>query len=487
MSSKSAANRPARWSLAARLTAWYGGSAFLLISAATGFLYWALVSNLDRADDQFLVDKIRFLGVLLRNRSDDLPGLRQEVEWEWSTSRYAQFYVRILDETGRAIIESPGMSKYLAPEQFPGAGPVETEPGPGAEIHSTAGKSFRVLAARAGLGPSGGPPRTIQIALDRSYEEDLLAGYRRNLWLVLGVAFGACALAGYQIARRGLRPVAEITAMARRIRSTNLQERIEGASLPGELSLLASTFNEMLDRLEEAFTRLARFTADIAHELRTPVNNLRGEAEVALGKARSPEEYREVLGSCLEECGRLARTIESFLFLARAESPAATIAAEPVDVGRELATARDFYEPAAAEAGVSLHLTAPDGIRTTLDRTLFQRAIGNLVANALAHTRSGGAITLTAARNDGAVHVQVADTGCGIAREHLPFVFDRLYRVDQARSAAAGGVGLGLAIVKSIATLHRGSALIDSRLGEGTCVTLVFPVERPADDAQNLA
>src|SRR5262249_7366571 len=148
----------------------------------------------------------------------------------------------------------------------------------------------------------------------------------------------------------------------RRIRSTTLHERVELAGLPAELSVLAGTFNEMLDRLEESFTRLARFSADIAHELRTPVNNLRGEAEVALGKARAPEEYREVLGSCLEECGRLSRIIDSLLFLARAESPETQIAREWIDVGRELAVVRDFYEAAAGEAGVTLRLAAPQGI-----------------------------------------------------------------------------------------------------------------------------
>src|SRR5262249_9572489 len=196
------------------------------------------------------------------------------------------------------------------------------------------GKSVRILSARAAVGGRAENDRVIQVALDRTYEEDLLAGYRRNLWIVLGAALLVCALAGYRIAQRGLRPVAQITEMARRIRSSTLDERIEASGLPAELSALAGTFNEMLDRLEESFNRLARFSADIAHELRTPVNNLRGEAEVALGRSRSAAEYREVLGSCLEECARLARIIDSLLFLARAESPETQLAKEPLDVGQ---------------------------------------------------------------------------------------------------------------------------------------------------------
>jgi two-component system heavy metal sensor histidine kinase CusS len=208
----------------------------------------------------------------------------------------------------------------------------------------------------------------------------------------------------------------------------------------------------MLDRLEESFKRLARFSADIAHELRTPVNNLRREAEVALGKSRSAEGYREVLGSCLEECARLSRIIDSLL-----------------------------YEAAAAEAGVTLRLICSDGMVANLDRTLFQRAVGNLVANALAHTPAGGIVTVAAGREDGAVTVNVTDTGCGIPEAHLPHVFDRFYRVDDARSTATGGVGLGLAIVKTIAGLHHGSAMIKSEVGKGTRVTLAFPYGGSAD------
>src|SRR5262249_16434652 len=152
-------------------------------------------------------------------------------------------------------------------------------------------------------------------------------------WLVLGIALVVCAFAGYHIARRGLRPLVEITATTRRIRSTTLSERLAGHGLPAELGELAATFNEMLDRLEGAVARLGRFSADIAHELRTPVNHLRGEAEVALSRPRSPEEYREVLGSGLEECVRLTRLIDSLLFLARAEVPETQITLEPLDVG----------------------------------------------------------------------------------------------------------------------------------------------------------
>jgi two-component system heavy metal sensor histidine kinase CusS len=167
--------------------------------------------------------------------------------------------------------------------------------------------------------------------------------------------------------------------------------------------------------------------------------------------------------------------IDNLLLIARAESPQTRIARDRVDVARELETVREFYQAAAAEASIRLEVNAPTEIDAELDGALFQRAIANLVANALAHTPAGGTITLAARRDGNGVHVEVADTGTGIPPEHLPHVFDRFYRVDAARSRDAGRVGLGLAIVQGIATLHRGSASIASEVGKGTRVCLTFP------------
>jgi two-component system heavy metal sensor histidine kinase CusS len=466
---------PSSLSLATRLTAWYGGSAFSLIAVTTAFLYWALISNLDREDDEFLADKVNILRVLLRDRLEDSRMLKEEVEWEPTARQYGQVYVRILDRTRRTVLETPGMRASLPVEAFPNTADGTTESARGIDWTSATGASFRLIAARiTGQGATTGSTE-IQVALDRTREEELLARYRRYLWLALGLSLVLCMIAGYQIARRGLRPLRKITEAAGRIRSTTLHERMETAGLPGELAFLAGTFNEMLDRLKESFERLERFSADIAHELRNPVNNLRGEAEVALGKSRSPSEYREVLSSCLEECGRLSRMIDNLLFVARTESPQAQMAWESADIGKELASIREFYEAAATEAGIDLVIKASPGLIADVDPALFQRAIGNLVSNALAHTPSGGVITVAASADDASVRVDVWDTGEGIPREHLPHVFDRFYRADKARATGAGRVGLGLAIVKAIATLHGGTATITSEVGKGTRASVSFP------------
>ena len=160
--------------------------------------------------------------------------------------------------------------------------------------------------------------------------------------------------------------------------------------MPAELHQFAGAFNQMLDRLEGAFDRLSRFSADIAHELRTPLNNLRGELDVAMEKNRSPAEYAEMIGSSLEECARLGRIIDSLLFLARAEDPQMQIDRETFDVVEEMARVREFFEALAQESGVLIQAGQNGPVSVRLNRPLFQRAIGNLVSNALAHTPAGG-------------------------------------------------------------------------------------------------
>ncbi len=470
------------WSLAARLTACYAATSFLLVLLSSGFLYRVLVNNLDREDDEFLADKVRILQALLWEKPDDAQALRQEVEWERRASLPERYKLRVLDDGGTTILESPGMSDLLGPNLFPEPPAFGHALGPGVDVRAPGGRSFRVLTARAAVGPPPAVARVLHVALDRTAEEELLTRYRARLWIVLTLAIALCAAAGHQIARRGLRPVAAMSETASRIRSTSLRERFELPGLPAELFLLAGAFNEMLDRLETSFQRLTQFSADIAHELRTPVNNLRGEAEVALDKTRTPDEYRDVLGSCLEECERLARLIDSLLFLARAEDPQTQIERRPLDVTRELETVRAMYEATAVEAGVQWTVVADCAAHAELDRALFHRAVGNLVANALAHTGPGGSIRLAASFDGAALRVEVSDTGSGVPPEHLRKVWDRFYRADAARSGESGRTGLGLAIVKSIVTLHGGSVEMTSEVGRGTSVSLRFPLSRAPDD-----
>jgi two-component system heavy metal sensor histidine kinase CusS len=415
---------------------------------------------------------------MLRERPDDWDALHEEIELESAARKYEHFYVRLLDSRNQVLLMTPGMEQLdLSKFNAPSGGQSERA----FPMKGGHGQRFRATSVTA---PVGSPPATtdtIQIAIDISDKEQLLAAYRLWFWTILTASAVIFPLIGYRIARHGIRPVEEMATTARHISSTNLRERIRTAGYPFELASLAGTFNEMLDRLEESFERISRFSADIAHDLRTPVNNIRGETEVALARARSADEYRDVLGSCLEEAVRLSELITDLLFLARAESPLTHLRREPVDVGQLLNGVCEYYEASAAENGISLTTAFGEKpVIAEVDRTLMQRAVGNLVSNAVAHTPAGGSVTLGANAEATAIRIEVFDTGAGIPAEALPRVFDRFYRVDSSRSKASGGTGLGLAIVQSIMVLHGGKAEITSQPGQGTRVTLHMPTSTAA-------
>lgn len=472
-SSESARQRVHR-TLAFRLTAAYSLGGLLLVLLATAGLYIVLRTELDRSTDLFLADKIHVLRTMLQERPDDRNALQEEIELESSARRYQQFYIRLLDEHGMPVMITPGMESKLDLAEL--VSRTRSRPEHSVSMAGTNGRPFRVASAAASLGTRPDSIDTIQIAIDNSQEEELLARYRSWFWAILLATSVVFPLVGYRIARHGIRPVEEIAATARRITSTNLRERIRAEGYPLELAALAGTFNEMLDRLEESFERISRFSADIAHDLRTPVNNIRGEAEVALARARTVDEYRDVLESSLEEAVRLSDLIGDLLFLARAQSPPTELHRERVNVGELLCTVRDYYEATASEGTISLVVREnAEPLTAELDRSLVLRAVSNLVSNSVAHTPPGGSVTLAAAADGVRILIEVSDTGVGIPPEALPRVFDRFFRVDPSRSKASGGTGLGLAIVQSILTLHGGSAEITSQLGRGTSVTLRMP------------
>lgn len=479
MSSKPSSRVPAalrpRRTLAFRLTAAYSLVGLLLVLLATASLYIVLRTELDKSTELFLADKLHVLRTILRERPNDRDALREEIELETAARQYQQFYIRLLDDHGVPILTTSGMAEQLDVAEL--IRRTRNRPEYSVSMTGFHGRPFRVASATAWAGSSPARGDMIQIAIDTSQEAELLRRYRWWFWAILLASSVLFPLLGYWIARHGIRPVEEIAATARNITSTNLRERIRAEGYPSELALLAGTFNEMLDRLEKSFERISRFSADIAHDLRTPVNNIRGEAEVALARARTMDEYREVIESTLEEAVRLSDLIGDLLFLARAESPLTDLRRERINVGKLLGAVRDYYEASASDGGISLVADEGGGpVVAELDRALMLRAVSNLVSNAIAHTPSGGTVTLGARAEGGAIRIEVSDTGAGIPTEALPSVFDRFFRVDPSRSKASGGTGLGLAIVQSIMTLHGGHAEITSQFGHGTCVTLRIPV-----------
>lgn len=435
----------------------------LLVASATAFSYYVLVSSFEREDEQYLRDKIA--GVVQRLRQEVEPV--ESVIEDWSRRDYPpsplKVEMRLLANDGQVLATTFGASDAQWPVWNDAVD---------SNVESILGQ-WRILTTRIPLGEGG--DLILQATLDRREEEQFLIRYRKQLYLVLFVAATASAAGCYWLMRRGLRPLGELSSLASGVGLHRMNERLTPSQYCVELADVAHTFNAMLDRMEQWFQRLNRFSGDIAHELRTPLNNLRGEVEVILQKPRTKIEYVDALGSCLEEASKLSHLVDSLLFLARSESPQADLKRDSLDLASELLKIQEFYGAAAEEAGVSLK-TEVTFAPLLADRTLFQRAIGNLVTNAISHTPPGGQIVVMACLDNGHVNVSVTDTGCGIDSKHLPRVFDRLYRVNESRGSQ--GFGLGLTIVKSVLTLHGGSVEIASTPGEGTIVSTLWPTDK---------
>ncbi|HWL08503.1 MAG TPA: heavy metal sensor histidine kinase [Planctomicrobium sp.] len=464
------------WSLAMILTSYYSLSAFLIVLLTVLCLQWSMTSKLNRKSDQSLVDRGRLLQTLIQELKSDISSLLNVIGRPPDVDLLPQYLIRVTDAAERTIAETPGMALSAPTQQFP---PPSEFTAPEVRDIKSANRVLRLFAANVETGNSDQGVWRVQIALDRTQEEEVLRQYHANSRLALVLAFVACLGVGYWIAQRGMRPLRDVSFAAESIQVSNLNQRLETEGMPLEIQQMAQTFNQMLSRLERSFARLSQFSADIAHELRTPVNNLRGELDVVLDRKRSPDEYAETIGSALEECDRLTRLIESLLFLARAEHPETQIERSSCQLGRELHTIRDFFFDQAEEAGITILVEADESLETELNRPLFQRAIGNLVMNAITHTPDGGTIILRGLRQGQTALIEVQDTGCGIPEAHLPHLFERFYRVDPSRSQISGGVGLGLAIVKGVVELHSGAIHVISTPNVGTCFQLTIPAFSP--------
>jgi len=459
--------------MATWLTLFYTASVFMLLLVAAALLYFGLERSMRREDRDFLSHKMQVLTTILQRRPLDRAGLDQEVleEAEISSHSQAPFSLRVLERDGQVIVETPGMAAQLPPSVFPQARSGEA---PSQRWRSSHELRFLLASMQVPSAAATQPAWHIQAALNVSAEERLLQAYRRDIALVLVAGLLLAAAIGAWITRRGLRPLADITRTIESIGVQELQERIVPGPWPQELVSLAGSFDRMLDRLQESFERLSQFSADLAHELRTPINNLMGEAQVALSRSRSAPEYARVLHSALEEHARLARMIDSMLFLAQADRARTALAPVALDARAELQAVADFYQALADEQGVELVCEGSGSVMA--DAMLLRRALSNLLSNALKYTSRGGCVTLRAVpavAGEPAV-LSVIDSGSGIPVEHLPKLGDRFYRVDPARTESFRGAGLGLAIVKSIMSLHGGSFVIASTEGQGTTASLVF-------------
>ncbi len=461
MSSKATEPR----SIASQLVLLFTPAAAALLCCGLGVLYWIVVRHALAEDRAVLTDKVQAVQSDLRSANG--PQLLSREFRVAQTGERTAYWVRVLDAGGRAVAESPGMNRHLPAKLFglpQSSASVEMKP----RTYQAAGRLFSLVSVAT---EAHGQRYAVQVAQDRSVDEQFERQFGLLVAVVLVCSILASILIAITVAQRGLRPLGAMTRSLQRVGPNRLHERVPPEGWPRELQPVAVAYDDMLDRLEDSFTRLSQFSADLAHELRTPLANIRGEAEVALNRPRSPDEYKAVIESSVTECERLSSIIDNLLFLARAEAAEGKVHPTLFDGHAALEKIVAYNDAIAEERNLTIQCVGKG--RVYADPILFGRAASNLVDNAVRFTPDGGRITITLATDTSGAKITVTDTGCGIPAEHMPRIFDRFYCVDPARSSE--GTGLGLALVKSIAGLHGGSISAESVAGKGTTMTLGFP------------
>ncbi len=442
-------------SLGLRLTALFACTNLVLLAALAWIQYRTLATDLAQEDDQLLLETLAAAGRGVAIGDSAVLPLSALGPW-----------VREVSADCR-VVSGPRLSLGPPPSCTSATGSAPTF----RTWHSPTGSIWRIASITSAH--RGG--RVREVLLDRWTDEQTLRRYRRELVLALPLAFVLSATMGYAVARSGLAPLRLLAERMVTIRLESSDQPARMPRAPAELQTVTESFDAMLDRLRAGYARLTQFASELAHELRTPVHVMRQQAEVALLADRSPEEYRDALRSTLEELDDLQRLIEDTLFLARAEDPNAGLVRRLLVVRAELQDVAEYLEPVAGEEGVSIAIEAPGQLSLEADRMLLRRALVNLVTNAIRHTPNGGKITLRGAEADGAIVIQVQDTGEGIPPADLSKVFDRHFRGATLRSGTPTGAGLGLSIVQKIIRLHGGTVDIASEVDRGTCVTLAIP------------
>ncbi|MFG0324997.1 heavy metal sensor histidine kinase [Pseudomonas sp. zjy_15] len=318
-------------------------------------------------------------------------------------------------------------------------------------------------------------PVKVMMSLNRADDNALLQAYLHSTLLALPLLLVLIGAGAWWLMQRGLKPLRHFRRIAGQVSAQDLQHRLPATCLPQELAELAGSINVMLDRLDQGVRQLSQFSDDLAHELRTPLGNLMGKAQVTLARERDNANYREVLEDSIEELTRLNRIINDMLFLAQVSQPHTQVALKPLALADEAARVVELFAYSAELKEIELSV---QGWGTAQgDRLMFQRALSNLLSNAIRHSPEGKPIALRIERSGSEVRLSVENQGPGVAEEQQSRLFERFYRVGSGRSRLEGGTGLGLAIVKSIMQLHGGRVEVSSCPLGPTRFTLVFPAE----------
>ncbi len=473
---ESAAESAPRRSLALtlRLVAGYTLVALATLSVGGWFLHRGLLQSFHAEDADMLSGHIARLRADVRKRPADLHEAEEHISASADQTQVEKIYGTLLDSSGRVLLRSRGAEALAPPPEAYPAAVSPNEKLSGVNEWRSPGGALCFIAVAEVERHKGQPPLIYQVVMEATHVEAWMMNFRRQLMVVVGVGTLASSLLAWFITRRGLTPLRDITASVQRVTASGLEEQLGARAWPAELSTLAAEFDKMLARLRDSFERLSQFTADAAHEFRTPMNNLMGATSLTLSRDRTPDDYRRTLEANFEEYERLSRMVESLLFLARAEHAGSGLHKQFLDAVGAARSVIDFFSALAEEKDVTLTVSGVTALHA--DETLFRQALTNLVSNAIRHTPPGGhvSITLSTAADGGAI-VAVQDTGSGISPGHLPYVFERFYRADASRTGSTSGAGLGLSLVQTLMTLHGGTVTAESESGQGSVFTLRFP------------
>ncbi|KAB0599104.1 heavy metal sensor histidine kinase [Castellaniella defragrans] len=465
-------------SLAVRLTASIG----VVITAVLLSFGWMVERSINQHFIQQDVDELNAAAQALRHALALLPPDKDDEAPPLAQAAIGQHNVhyRITLSDGSLLYQSPDID--LTP--FAGTlAPVQSITADTLSTWKNRSETFRGAAIRVlGKREAGAEPMIVTVATRIDFHLRYLEDFRRTLGLITLAACLLALFASWCAVLRGHAPIRRLSREIQAIQSDQLHVRLNLDTVPGELTELAGAFNQTLGRLEDVFKRLSEFSGDIAHELRTPITNLRTQTEVALSRTRTVEQYREILYSNLEEYERMARMVDDMLFLAQADNKLLKPESAAIDLYAEIEMLFDYFGAWAEDRHIDLRLKG-EPVGTVGDRPMIRRALSNLLANAIQHTPARGTILVQLHRKEGAIEIQIRNPGPSIPAEHIPHIFERFYRPDASRQRTGGGIGLGLAIVRSIIEAHSGTISVISTT-EATEFQILLPAS-PEGSTQN--
>jgi len=449
-------------SLTVRLTFFFTLTAAAVVAALAFLVIAASERHFVELDHTTLLDKQRLIeDVLARaNSAEDAQWLLGE-----ALSHHHGLFVSVRDSQGTTLFQSEGFH----PPRLADEGNEKAS----LKHWTDGGRTFRGIRMQTIPAYAAAAQLDVLVAMDTAHHAQFMLELRRTLVTYAVVTILICGVLSWLAAYKGLAPLRAMKSRATALTSLRLHERMPVDAVPIEMADLAGELNKMLDRLEDALTRLSEFSANLAHELRTPLSNLLTQTQVALATPRDADTYREILASNAEELQRLGRMVSDMLFLAKAERGMILPSRERFSASAEVHALIEFYEAVAEEKGIRLAQRGEGAI--VGDRLMFRRALSNLLSNALRHTPLHGEVIIEICPSSQSVQVAVENTGEDIDPKALPHLFDRFYRADPSHAhQQTDGAGLGLAITQAIMQAHGGSISVTSAQGR-TRFVLSFP------------